>query len=250
MNLTQIVNYLDGFLKISEIIDSPEARNGLQIEKEGKVTRIAAAVDANLLTIEKAIAAKADLLLVHHGLFWNHPAPLVKGRYTLFKQAIRNNLAIYSVHLPLDVHPKLGNNVLLAKALHFPQSRPAFEFKGMSLGRIVRVKISRDQLCQRITRAVGGAPHLIPAGPEVVRELGIITGRAGSWLEKAAEMGVDTFLTGEGNHETFSAAYELKINVIYGGHYATETFGVKALAKQVSEKFDLPWIFLEVPSGL
>lgn len=248
--LQKITNYMDKYLHHADIVDYPGAKNGLQLANAGQVSRVVAAVDANELTIEKAIEVGADLLLVHHGLFWNENVLMVGARYQLFKKAIAANLAIYSSHLPLDAHPKLGNNILLTQALKLSKSKPAFEEKGTFIGRLIEMRCERNELCRRLGKVLGSEPKLIGAGPRVVRRLGVITGGAGDRIYDVAESGIDTFITGEGSHWTFGAAHELKINLIYGGHYATETFGVKALANHVGQRFRLPWSFIDVPSGL
>jgi dinuclear metal center YbgI/SA1388 family protein len=214
------------------------------------VSRIAAAVDATLATVRLAIEARADLLIVHHGLFWAPSHPWTGKRYELMRWLIDSDLAVYSSHLPLDAHPKLGNNALLCKALGLRQVKPFFFDHGQDLGFQARSQIERGALAQLLQKATGTKPLLIPGGPEVCRRIGVVTGGAGSELKKAAQEGVDTFITGEGPHWTFALAEELGINVLYGGHYATETFGVKALAAQLSKRFSLPWTFIDHPTGL
>jgi putative NIF3 family GTP cyclohydrolase 1 type 2 len=211
--LPALVTYCDRILRTAETGDYDGAVNGLQVENSGSVTRIAATVDASLATVKLAIAAKADLLIVHHGLFWSKPQPWTGKRHELLRLLVKNNLAIYSSHLPLDAHPKLGNNAQLAAA-------------------------------------TGTAPKLLPGGKETCERIGIVTGGAGGDLKTAAAAGVDTFITGEGPHWTYALAEELGVNVLYGGHYATETFGVKALAAVLSKKYKLPWVFLDHPTGL
>jgi dinuclear metal center YbgI/SA1388 family protein len=248
--LARIVRHCDQLLRTSEVTDWDRAHNGLQVENEGRVTRLAAAVDASLATVRLAIAAQADLLLVHHGLFWGDTVPWTGQRRELQRLLLEHNLAIYSSHLPLDLHPKLGNNARLAAALGFKRVRPFFFEKGAHIGLQTTAKLSRDELARRLARATGGAPNILPGGPAVCRRIGIVTGGAGAELKKAAAEGVDTFVTGEGPHWTFALAEELGLNVFYGGHYATETFGVKALAAHLSAKFRVPWSFLDHPTGL
>jgi dinuclear metal center YbgI/SA1388 family protein len=224
--------------------------NGLQVENNGIVTKIAAAVDGSLATIKKAVELKADLLIVHHGLFWGASHPWTGKRYTTIRLLIENNLAVYSSHLPLDAHPQFGNNAQLAKALGLRQLKPFFVEKGQAIGFQSRAQIPRLELEKRLANVLRLEPKVIPGGPEVCRNIGIVTGGAGDELRKAHEEGVDTFITGEGRHWTYALAEELGVNVFYGGHYATETFGVKALAALLSEKFNLPWEFIDYPTGL
>jgi dinuclear metal center YbgI/SA1388 family protein len=241
---------MDGWLRTSEIPDYPGAHNGLQLANDGTVTRVAAAVDASLPVIEAAVAAGADLLIVHHGMFWQGVQPLVAARYRKLKTAIAGNLAVYASHIPLDVHPQLGNNVLLADALGISAAEPFFVWKGIKLGVAGQVDSSFDELRAKLAAVVGGPVHGCPGGTRAAGRVGIITGGAGSEVEAVAATGIDTFITGEGPHWSFPLAQECGINVLYAGHYATETFGVQALAREVEACFGVPWEFLDHPSGL
>lgn len=249
-SLSAITKYCDQVLRTAEIGDYDGAANGLQVENLGTVTRIAATVDASLATLKLALAAKADLLIVHHGLFWSKTHPWTGKRYELLQLLIQNNLAVYSSHLPLDAHPKLGNNAQLCAVLGLKGPRPFFPSHGQPIGLKVRAKISRSELAKNLERATGAKPKLIPGGGEICRNIGVVTGGAGAELAQAAAEGVDTFITGEGPHWTYALAEELGVNVFYAGHYATETFGVKALAAELSKKFKVPWTFLDHPTGL
>ena len=248
--LASIVRHCDKILRIGEIGDYDGAVNGLQVENNGTVTRIAASVDASISTIKLAVAARADLLIVHHGLFWGMRQPWTGKNYQMLRLLTENNLAVYSSHLPLDVHPKLGNNVLLCNALGLTRLKPFFQSHGQTIGFKSQTKISRNDLAKRLERATGAKPKIIPGGNEICSCVGVVTGGAGAELKLAASEGVDTFVTGEGPHWTFALAEKLGLNVFYGGHYATETFGVKALAAHLSRKFKVPWEFLDYPTGL
>ena len=249
-SLAAIVKYCDRLLRTTAIGDYDGAANGLQVENSGAVTKIAAAVDASLATIKLAVAARADLLIVHHGLFWSPSHPWTGKKHELIQLLIENNLAVYSSHLPLDAHPKLGNNAQLCAALGFKKLKPFFFEKGQFLGFQARQKISRTELAKKLERATGVKPKIIPGGKNICEKIGVVTGGAGAELKLAASEGVDTFITGEGPHWTFALAEELGLNVFYGGHYATETFGVKALAAELSRKFKVPWTFMDHPTGL
>ncbi|MGA2853044.1 MAG: Nif3-like dinuclear metal center hexameric protein [Verrucomicrobiota bacterium] len=248
--LKTIIGYCDKILRTGDIGDYDGAVNGLQVDSRGSITRIAAAVDASLATVKLTIAARADLLIVHHGLFWSPSHPWTGKKHELLRLLMENNLAVYSSHLPLDAHPKLGNNAQLCAALGLKNLKPFYLTHGQTIGFKTRTKISRTELAKRLERAIGAKPKIIPGGKDICERIGVVTGGAGDGLKIAADEGVDTFVTGEGPQWTFAMAEELGLNVLYGGHYATETFGVKALAAHLSKKFRLPWEFLDHPTGL
>lgn len=250
--LTDLIRSANDWLSLDTIADYPGALNGLQLANSGQVMKIAAAVDACLPVIEEACATGVNLLVVHHGLFWQGAQRIEGALYRKLKLAMDHDLAIYSAHLPLDVHPELGNNALLYAALELePAARPFSPWKGMDLGLRATVEISRDALLAKVAAATGTTPHFCPGGPTAVKEIGVITGGAGSQIHELAATGIDTFLTGEGPHWSYTAAEELGINLIYAGHYATETFGVKALAARWAAEFPgLTATFIDHPTGL
>lgn len=250
VDLARITSFLERELNVSSIPDYPGAMNGLQLENDGKVGRIIAAVDATLPVIEAAAAGGPGLLLVHHGMFWQGVQPISGSFYRKIRIAMEAGIAVYSSHLPLDIHPEWGNNIRLAKAIGLKNPEPFFEQKGIKLGIRGRWSGSRADLAEVLREVLGGAVHLCPAGPEVAKSIGIITGGAGSEVAKVAPLGVDSFITGEGPHWSYTLAEELGVNLFYGGHYATETFGVQSIAGKLSEEFDLPWVFLDHPTGL
>ncbi len=249
-NLAKIVSHCKKLLRPETFTDWDGAVNGLQVENSGAVTKIAAAVDASLVTIKLAIAARADLMVVHHGLFWRSTIPWTGKRHEMLELLVKNNLAVYSSHLPLDAHRRLGNNAQLCDALGFTHLKPFFTEKGRPIGWQTVARISRENLGERLESILGRAPLLLPGGGTRCERIGIVTGGAGAELKIAAQEGVDTFITGEGPHWTYALAEELGLNVFYGGHYATETFGVKALSAELSKAFHVPWTFLDHPTGL
>lgn len=250
MKLRELSGFLDTYLRVAEIQDWPNAHNGLQIQNSGEVLKIAAAVDACEYTIQEAAEQGANFLLVHHGMLWNGAQKFVGGVYNRLKTAITEDVAVYSAHLPLDMHPVVGNNVILGQLLGLQKTQPFLFERNQWIGVKARTSLPVEELVDRVEAAVEGPVRLIPGGPSHVRFVGVVTGGAGSEIQKAKSEGVDTFITGEGPHWTFAAAEELGINVIYAGHYATEVFGVKALAAHVAKKFRMDWTFIDHPSGL
>jgi dinuclear metal center YbgI/SA1388 family protein len=251
MRLDDLAGYLDSYLRVrEEVADAPEALNGLQVSNAGEVTRLAAAVDLCEATIEMAADAKADLLLVHHGLFWGGLRPLVGPSYRRVAALVSRNIAVYAAHLPLDRHPDVGNNACLARLLGVSRRGEFGSYRGAPIGVWGELDVSRDTLAGSLATTLGASARLLPFGPKQVRRVGIVTGAGGSLIPQAAAAGLDTFITGEGPHWTFFDAEELKINVYFAGHYATETVGVRALAEHVSRKYSIPWVFLDHPTGL
>ncbi len=248
--LDEVVGYLDRELKTASISDYSGAMNGLQLANGGKIQRIVAAVDASLPVIEKAAEGGPGLLMVHHGMFWQGAQPITGAFYRKLKTAMEAGLAIYSSHLPLDVHPQWGNNILLAQAIGLENPQPFFDNNGVSMGLHGLWCGSRTDLTDVLRSVLHGPVHLCPGGAEAITKVGVITGAAGGEVGKVAAAGLDSFITGEGPHWSYPLAEELGINVFYGGHYATETFGVKALANATASKFGIPWGFLDHPTGL
>jgi dinuclear metal center YbgI/SA1388 family protein len=248
--LSAIVAHLDRHLRHAEIADWSGAWNGLQVENGGTVTKIGAAVDACTWIIQRAVDQGINLLLVHHGLFWSGVQPVVGQTRRKIQTALDADLAIYSSHLPLDMHPQLGNNALLCRALGFQRCTPFFHEKGQYIGLQTKAALSREELTKRLEKVLGRKPHLSPGGPAKTSRIGVVTGGAGAEVGRAASEGVDTFITGEGPQHSYIAAEELGVNLFYGGHYATETFGVKALAAYLSKRYRVPWEFIDHPTGL
>jgi dinuclear metal center YbgI/SA1388 family protein len=249
-SLGEIVGYCDRYLRLAEISDYPNALNGLQLENSGSISRIAAAVDASTRAIQTAVEKRANLLIVHHGMFWQGVRAVTGAFHRKLKLALGHDLAIYSVHLPLDLHPDVGNNTLLMRALGIGNATPFFEERGSLLGRRATADVARDDLVARLERALNGPVKTILAGPARTNEVAVITGGAGDEVERVAAEGIDTFITGEAPYFAAILAEELGLNLLLGGHYATETFGVKALAAHLADKFQLPWDFIDLPSGL
>jgi dinuclear metal center YbgI/SA1388 family protein len=248
--ISEILEYTNGYLRIPEIGDWPNALNGLQIENSGRVTKIGAAVDVSTRVLTAAARKDVDLLIVHHGLFWAGLQTVTGSFRRQLKIAFENDISLYSAHLPLDAHPKVGNNAQLAAALGLKKAEPFFEEKGALIGVRSRFSGSRDDLIKKLRKVLKGSVKTFNFGPKNPKHVGIITGGAGGEIYRVASEKIDIFITGEAPHWAAVAAEELGINLMLGGHYATETFGVKALAAHLSERFKLPWEFLSCPTGL
>src|SRR5687767_11364476 len=259
--LRELTDYLDEYLRIREIPDEANAVNGLQVENSGLVGGIIAAVDASQATINGVIAAlepgqPAPMLLVHHGLLWDGNVPLTGRRYRRVAALLDHDIPVYAAHIPLDVHPEVGNNAVLAERLDIQLEGWFGEYRGIAIGVWGMAPSSlptRESVAVELDRALHtlkGNATLIPGGPEKPGRIGIITGGAGNMIAAARDAGLDTFITGEGPHHTYFDAMEWGLNVIYAGHYATEQVGVQALAAHLAERFGLPWEFHHHPTGL
>lgn len=249
MELRDLVSYLDSYLAVVEVPDHRDAVNGLQVEGRGEVERICAAVDASEAAIEEAVARGCELLLVHHGLFWGGVRPITGRRYRKLARLIQAGISLYSAHLPLDAHPEVGNCAVLARELGIVVEGRFGEYRGYPVGWWGHLRASREELRDRLAVLLGSAVRLIPGGPEAIERVGVVTGAASEHIEAAAALGLDGFITGEGLHPTYFDAVELGVNVYYGGHYATETWGVRALARHLGERFGLAWEFIDQPTG-
>lgn len=256
MQLAQVVRYLDDLLDTTAVPDYPGALNGLQLANSGGVGRIAAAVDFSTRTVEGAIAEHADLLLVHHGMFWGGAQHIVGTTYDRLRALIADDVAVYASHLPLDRHPLVGNNALLATELGLEPAGEFASYKGIAIGVRGESDVETAALVSRaewFAKGEGGSVRATPVAPgRATRRWAICTGAGASTesLREAQELGIDTLIVGEGPHHTAVAADELGIVVIYAGHYATETLGVRALAAHLADRFGVTWTFVQAPTGL
>ncbi len=250
VTLDELVAYLDETLRTREIADYPNAKNGLQVEREGPVERVAFAVDAAKEPIEEAIRRGADLIVVHHGLLWGGVQPIVGPHYQRLRALLQANVGLYSSHLPLDVHPQFGNNVLLAKQLGVEVQGTFGGNDKVAAGVWGTVEMRREALAARLDQVLGRRVRMIAGGPERVQRVGIVTGAAASQIPAALEAGLDAFVTGEVAHHNYFDAMEGGINLYLGGHYATEVWGVRALADVIAERFGLETFFIDHPTGL
>lgn len=254
--LVEVVAHLDAVLGTREVPDYPGAVNGLQVANAGWVTRVAAAVDFSRAAVEQAVAAGASLLVVHHGMFWGGGQPITGAAYERVRRLFVHDLAVYSAHLPLDLHPTLGNNVLLAKELGLAPSSGFARYKTVDVGVSGEANVETEVLAARAAAFARRWHHQARHTPIIpgrrTRRWGLCTGAGASseTLAEASVRGIDTLIVGEGPHHTAVEAVERGVVVIYAGHYATETLGVQALAGEVERAFGLPWTFVGEPTGL
>jgi dinuclear metal center YbgI/SA1388 family protein len=252
VRLESLLQYVDGYLGVAGHPDYSTALNGLQVDGPEEISTIVTAVDASLETIRRAAAAGADLLMVHHGLFWDGLQPVTGRAYRRLKSLLDNEMALYSCHLPLDAHPEIGNCILLARALGVDPIGRVGSYKGADLGwwGTLPEALSLAELVERTSLAVGGAVQALPGGPDRIERVGVLTGGGGSFVREAADLGLDAFVTGEGAHHTFFDAEEYGTHVLFAGHYATETFGIRALGDHLAQRFGVTASFVDRPTGL
>jgi dinuclear metal center YbgI/SA1388 family protein len=248
--IEHILQFLDESFESAVFPDYPNALNGLQVEGKRNVERVAVAVDASEQTIKEAGKRGVDLLVVHHGLFWGGLGPLTGSRYRKIRTLMGEGINLYSLHLPLDAHRELGNNVLLLRGLGLEPEGQFGLHQGVEIGWWARADTDRDTLAEELRTVLGGEVRLIPGGPERIQGVGVVTGSGVSALEEAVTVGLDALITGEAPHHAYHDAMELGINLLLGGHYATETLGVKAVGAALAEKFSLSSEFIDFPTGL
>ncbi len=227
--------------------------NGLQIGDSGaEIKKVAFAVDACFETIRKAIDEQAQVLFVHHGLFWGRPLAITGDHYKRVKYAMDHNLALYAVHLPLDIHPELGNNAVLARTLGLSDLEGFGEYKGFQIGMKGRLEspLKRDEVVPALFGDWESRPVMLPFGPAEIRTVGMISGGGTHEVAQAIEEGLDLYITGDSSHTAYHQSLEAGINVLFGGHYLTETGGVQSVMKKAAAELSLDTIFIDVPTGL
>lgn len=241
--LAEIVAYCQKRLRVDEIRDFKGSWNGLQVSNDGEVTRIAAVVDAGLVPFREAAAQGADLVICHHGMFWTPPMPVVGPAREKLKVLLENNMALYSCHLPLDAHQELGNNACIVRELGLSVERWGLEYEGVPMAPVCTYGRPREVLVASLERIFPRVTKLEFGGgcPERVC---VVSGSGNLTLTELRSLGVDTIVTGEVKQSCFNTAQEYGLNVYACGHYETETFGVKALAAELADRFGVPWAFI------
>ena len=254
--LSHVAAHLDDLLAIATTPDYPPALNGVQVGHHGPVRRIAAAVDASLRTITLAAEAGANLLLVHHGLFWGGLRTITGPHEARLRALFANDIAVYSAHLPLDAHKEFGNSALLARTLNLSATAPFARHEQIHCGVRGEADLETASLVARVVAWAAPLGHHAVASPmsasHRTRRWAICSG-SGAQAETLAEAyagGVDTLIVGDGPHWSAVEAEEYGLVIVYAGHYATETLGVSALAAHLSSRFNVPWTFVHAPTGL
>ena len=247
MNLQELISFLDQYLSIYSIED--DSNNGLQVESQGEINTVGFAVDACMDVFEKGFSEKCDLILVHHGMIWGGIRYITGDVYERIHFLMKNNMGLYAAHLPLDIHKEVGNNIQLAHLIGFKAVGEFCTYKNNKIGLICEGNVPLSQVIERMD-AVFNSHRLWNFGSDVCKKIGIITGSGTYCLDVAIREGCDTFISGEPKHMAYHQAQENKINVIFAGHYQTETLGVKALMEKVKKKFSVATVFIDSPTGL
>jgi len=255
MTLNELCNYFNSFLHIEDFLADP-SDNGLQVQNSNpdtkQIKKVAFAVDACQESIDKAVAINADVLFVHHGLYWGHSVPLVNNHYNRIASLIKNDIALYACHIPLDASKIVGNNYGLAFQLELEDLEGFGEWRGMDIGVKGRFKnpLSLEDICKKLFKSGENPNVILNFGKEKVQSVAIISGGAGDELAQAISENVDLYITGELGHEQYHLAKENKISVIAGGHYNTETIGVSLVMEKLIKETDVVGVFIDAPTNM
>jgi len=255
MTLTELNKYFNSFLH-KEDYDSDISLNGIQIANsapdEKEIKKVAFAVDACQATALKAAEEGADVLFVHHGLFWGHCQTITGNHYKRVAAFIKNDLALIAYHIPLDANEFVGNNFGIAKRLGLEKVRPFGKWRGMTLGAFGELskECTIDELEAKLFPNGEKTSHIFAFGKKLIKKVAVISGGAGDDFDQAVKIGADAYITGEVGHEEYHGIEEAGINVIAGGHYNTETVGVQLVQKRLEEEKGIKTVFIDIPTGL
>lgn len=244
-----LVAYLDTYLDVAGWSD--KSLNGLQVEGADRVSRVALATDTALATIGMAAEAGAQMMVAHHGLFWGRVEAVTGPLRARLAALLQAEISLYVSHLPLDAHPEVGNNAVLGRLLELEELEPFGRWGDRAIGVLGRLPeaVDRSTLAARLEALLGDRPDVLAFGGDTIRRVAVVSGAAADLIPEAAEVGADAFITGETSHTAYHQARERGINVLFAGHYATETLGVRALGDHLAERFGLETVFLDAPTG-
>jgi dinuclear metal center YbgI/SA1388 family protein len=247
-NRNDIVAFLDERLDIGGVADS--SSNGIQVSGAEEITRVAVATDAAMATYRGAVELDCQLLFVHHGMIWGGIDRVVGREREHLKFLLDNEINLYAAHLPLDLHPELGNNAQLAKSIGLADRKPFGEYRGVAIGfsGSLAPPLTTLEMATSFQEQIGGIPKDLPFGPDRNATVGIVSGGGSSALREAIDLGLHCFVTGEGRHEDHHLALEGAINVLYLGHYHSETLGVRAVGRELEQRFGVEVTFLDEPT--
>ena len=240
-------------LAIDDLEGTDSSLNGIQVGDLSKeIKKIAFAVDASIESFRRASEQDADILFVHHGILWNKQERIVRNLYHRIKLLIESGLALYAVHLPLDMHPELGNNIGIARKLGLTEIKPFGKYKGIKIGYkgILPDPASFDEIKERLLSKSEGGLGSLPFGPGEIRTIGIVSGGDSKSGLQAIEEELDLFITGDASHELYHESLEGNINVLFAGHYISEVWGINQVAKKIKETTDYKVVLLDIPTGL
>ena len=249
--LVQVISYLDELLEIENFQDY--GPNGLQVPGADELSVVATGVSAHLELFEQASSAGAQLVVAHHGLFWDfHPRSISPAMKRRLRVLFDNDISLAGYHLPLDAHPEVGNNALICAALGLERAEPFGEHRGRAVGFVGRSSegVPFAELRSRCATVFGQEPFVWDTGPKLVHSVGIVSGAAASSFGEAIALGLDAFLTGEPAEHVMADARESRTHFIAAGHYATETVGVRRLGELLAERFGLEHHFIEAPNPI
>ena len=248
MNRIELEKYLDQLLSPAQIKDY--APNGLQIQGRAEIKKIVTGVTASQALIDRAIDEQADAIIVHHGYFWKNESYVIRGmKHTRIKALLDNDINLFAYHLPLDIHPTLGNNAQLAALLNIELTGP------LEIGNPISVAMqgklpepcSGETLAQRINSKLSReCLHIAPPSNKAIKTIAWCTGGGQDYIELAAEQGIDAFISGEVSEKTTHIAHEMDIHFFAAGHHATERYGVKALGEYIAKKHSVDVIFVDI----
>lgn len=250
--LVELTAYLDELLEIGRWEAADSSLNGLQVEGAARVGALAFAVDTSQQTIDLCVQSGANFLIVHHGLFWGKPLAIAGSHRARVRALLDAGISLYAAHLPLDFHPTLGHNAVLARQLELTAEGPLATEKGLPIGLIASTArpLGRETFVSHLDSLLDTSSQLLPFGPESVQRVGVCSGGGAKLLTEPLSRRIDTFVTGEASHTLYHFAREWGVNVLFAGHYATETPGLRALAGHLATRFGLSATFLDAPTGL